>query len=219
MRTARSVYDSYDVPPWLQTHQVRVAAVGKMVAEARQQMIDVDLVVRTCLVHDIGAIVKFDFSPEGQTRVLGLCAPEETPHWSAVQRFMRERYGEKEKAATSAILHELGLEREYELYDRTGFKNMQTVLEEKQLPVLLVQYADMRVGPFGVVTLRERFEDSRVRYAHVSDADWYSKLDAYERVAREVERYLLHDTSLSPASISDTSVAPLLQELLDYEIA
>ena len=77
----------------------------------------------------------------------------------------------------------------------------------------------MRVGPFGVVTLRERFEDSRVRYAHVSDADWYAKLDMYERVAGEVERYLLHDTSLSPADISDTSVAPLLQELLDYEIA
>ena len=130
MRTARYVYDSYDVPPWLQTHQMRVAAVGKMVAEARQQMIDVDLVVRTCLVHDIGAIVKFDFSTEGQTRVLGLCAPEETPRWSAVQRSMRERYGETEKAATSAILHELGLEREYALYNRTGFKNMQTVLEE-----------------------------------------------------------------------------------------
>lgn len=219
MRTARKIYEMYQVPPWLQTHQVRVAAVGKMVAEAQKQQTDVDLVVRTCLVHDIGAIVKFDFSPEGQTRVLGLCPPEETPHWSAVQCSMRERYGEKEKAATSAILHELGLEREYAVYDRTGFKNMHTILEGKQLPALLVQYADMRVGPFGIVTLRERFEDSRVRYAHVSDADWYAKLDMYERVAGEVERHLLRDTSLRSADINDASVDPLIHELWDYDIA
>lgn len=215
----REIYGKYQIPPWLQLHQVRVAAVGKMVAEAQVEPVDVALVVGTCLLHDIGAIVKFDFSPEGQTRVLGLCPPEEMPHWRAVQSSMRERYGEIEKTATAAILHELGLGRECAVYDRTGFKSMHTLLEEKQLPSLLVQYADMRVGPFGVLPLRERFEDSRVRYAHASGADWYEKLDRYEQEAGEVERYLLRDTSLQPADISDASVAPLVHELWDYEIA
>ena len=33
MRSTRDIYDEYRIPPWLQLHQLRVAAVGKMVCE------------------------------------------------------------------------------------------------------------------------------------------------------------------------------------------
>ena len=215
MSTAREIYDTYQVPPWLQEHQVRVAAVGKIIAEAYVKPIDTSLVVTTCLLHDVGAIVKFDFR---ETLLADLVNPGDVSHWERVQAQMREHYGVGEYGATDAILIELGAEREREVFKQTGLTRLGDTLREGTYEARVVQYADTRVGPRGVMSVEERMKDARVRYAG-KGLKWFERLDEYHMLNLDLEKMVLADTTIDSGSITDATIAPVMEQLWDYEIA
>ena len=220
MRTVREIYEKYQVPPWLQLHQVRVAAVGKMVCDALQEDINTDLVVRACLVHDIGAIVKFDFTYQTHETLQNLCQPEDIPHWIEVQVRMREKYGMKEYTATEAIIRELGLERVRLIFEQMGISHMARVLETGDREAQVAQYGDMRVGPYGVVLIQERVADVTKRYAE----HWKRKGEGehsrgYPREADELEKAIFRNARIHPDDINDASAAPVIEKLWDYVVA
>lgn len=211
----RDIYEKYQVPPWLQLHQVRVAAVGKTVAAAHTMPVDVELVVSTCLLHDIGAIVKFDFN---ESFLADLVNPNDQKHWESVQARMRERYGVTEHKATEAILRELGAERERDVFQGTGLTRLFDIIHRGSVELQIVQYADTRVGPRGIMSIGARMEDARVRYAGKGH-EWFERLDQYRVQSLELERAVLTNTGLEPETITDTAIAPLIEQLWDYEIA
>ena len=217
--TAREIYERYQIPPWLQLHQLRVAAVGRMVAEARGGL-DTDLVVKTCLLHDIGAIVKFDFSEDPHNPIQKLYPPGERPHWIAVQKDMRARYGEKEYAATGAIIAELGLDHVNRVFTQLGFTRMREALAAHAKEVLIVQYADMRVGPYGILPLSQRIPDVLARYRAALARDGRSEeAQSYLPVALEIEDRIFAEISLQPEDITDASAAPVIEQLWDYDVS
>ena len=56
-----NIYAKYKIPPQLQTHQLRVAAVAKTICEHLwPKLSDMRTIISTCLVHDMGNIIKFD---------------------------------------------------------------------------------------------------------------------------------------------------------------
>jgi hypothetical protein len=210
MLTASDVYERYQVPPWLRIHQVRVAAVAQFLAE-RTPGSNAELVVSTCLLHDVGAIVKFDF--EYMRREMpDLCPADEIPHWEDVQAVMRTRYGEHEHAASEAIIRELGRNDVVVLFNTMGFAHMREILDADTPDALIAQYADMRVGPTGVLPLSLRMEDAGRRYG-------YAFVESYAEDAREVERKIFEKMPESPEDITDAHVEPLIQELWEYGIA
>lgn len=215
---AREVYEKYQVPPWLQLHQVRVAAVADTVARMHADA-NVSLIVTTCLVHDIGAIVKFDF--EYMRRALpGLASADEIPHWEAVQKEIRARYGTEEHEATDAILSDLGKSNEREIFDQMGLTNMPRILASGDRNLQIVQYADMRVGPFGVLSIQERLADGAARYASVWEEDGTARIaNSFPRDVQKLEEILFAGVERRPEDISDASIAVRMQELWDYAIA
>ena len=220
MRTPRDIYAEYHIPPWLQLHQLRVAAVGKMVCEGFKDSINGDLVVATCLVHDIGAIVKFDFTFKSHETLQNLCPPEDVPYWVNVQKDMRARYGEKEYPASDAIIGELGLERVKEFFNKMGFAKMQSTLAEDHIEALAAQYADMRVGPYGILPLRERLADILARYSATYVREGRSEESTtYLPTALLIEKRLFERSSLRPENITNASVAPIIEELWEYPVA
>jgi 5'-deoxynucleotidase YfbR-like HD superfamily hydrolase len=46
----------------LQLHQLRVAAVGQIICESIPDFDETEEVVTTCLLHDMGNIIKFDLN-------------------------------------------------------------------------------------------------------------------------------------------------------------
>jgi len=220
MRSTRDIYDEYRIPPWLQLHQLRVAAVGKMVCEGLGGAADADLIVRTCLVHDIGAIVKFDLTPEGRSHLENLCPTEDLPYWAGVQKEFRERYGYKESPATDAILRELGLEGPRSLFSRMGMANMQRMFEEDDLQAQAAQYGDTRVGPYGIVPFRDRLADVSVRYAEAFAGEGrQDEVSSYIPTLAKIEERLFSGSSIRPGDIHDAAAAPLIEELWDYPLA
>lgn len=219
MRTVVDIYEEYRIPPWLQMHQLRVAAVGKMVSGARPEA-DGDLVVQTCLVHDMGATVKFDFGAAMHSGEQGLCPVGELPHWLEVQREMRARYGEKEHVATEAIITELGLTEVRRVFGGMGFHHLREILDTGFLEAQIAQYGDMRVGVWGVVPLKERMTEVLARYAdHFAREGRAGEVATYLPSAEEIERRLFAGVALKPEDITDASVAPIIEELKKYPIS
>lgn len=215
----RDIYEKYQVPPWLQLHQLRVAAVGKMVAQGCAPDTDIDLIVSTCLLHDIGAIVKFDFGSILQEKVRGLCPSADVPHWIAVQETIRARYGHKEHEASGNIIKELGFEKIEALFNDTGFSEMRRILAAGNLEAMVAQYADMRVGPYGILPLKDRVNEVIERYADVPS--WKARVDesrTYLPLACEMETRLFDGIQLRPEGIDDVTAAPAVAALWEYEL-
>lgn len=219
MRTTREIYEHYRIPPWLQTHQLRVAAVGKMVADSLASPIDTDLVVTTCLLHDIGAIVKFDFTFSNHSTLKDLCPPEDVAHWKQVQEEMQARYGMKEYVATDAIIDELGREDVRRIFNNMGMSNMEQLIEGGVTEACVAQYADMRAGPYGIVSISERVADVTKRYQAFWEREGRGEESKrYVELSAGLERRLFVSVRISPEDINDASAVPLIEALWDYEI-
>ncbi len=219
MKSATEVYETYRVPPWLQLHQVRVAAVGRYVALMHGAGASVEDIIRACLLHDIGAIVKFDFSKTGGA-LNGLFRPEDLEYWRAVQKEMQAKYGSEEHTATAALMKEMGVsERVQEIVNSTGTRNLRAILEKGDLGVMIVQYADTRVAPQGVTSLTERVNDVKMRYAErLQRVGRYDSYDDDVAPVYEIERRLFLDTQLSPEKITEESIRGELEWLWNFPL-
>jgi len=74
-------------------------------------------------------------------------------------------------------------------------------------------YADMRVGPFGVLSLADRFADLKQRYPHEQ-----TQIEIYHQQSRELEQQLQDQTEIDIMAIDDTQVTPLLPMLITRDI-
>lgn len=215
MTIVQDIYDHYRVPPWLQLHQRRVAALGKHVAEYHG--IDVQAVTEACLLHDMGAIVKFDFSDSDE--FAGVLYPvAERNQWRLVQDDIRRTYGAREYVATEAILREIGVsEVVLAIFANMGFARMRYILDSNFREAQAAQYADMRVSPRGISSLEERLGDVRERYGRSADASWHEGMEKNAREARELEERL-RMSGLDLSLLSDESLADEIEYLKRFEI-
>ncbi len=211
MKTPREIYAQYTIMPSLQLHQLRVAAVAKMICDNLMREIDVRMVLLECLFHDMGNIVKsdLDYFPD-------FVQPEGKEYWESVKADFIQRYGVEQHAANAAIAREVGLpEQVIWMMNASGFSHMTDIAATGSLELKVCQYADLRVAPHGVVALEERLADFSRRYASKKDAPAEGVL----QVSRELERQLYADMTLRPEDISDESVAPIIEELWEYPVS
>lgn len=207
------LYGQLEVPPNLQRHMLRAAAVARLILDAwRGPALDQTRVIRVLLVHDLGNIVKADYD------ALPEMLEEELPrveHWRAVQARQRARYGLDAAAATRAMAAEAGLDDdEQALLAAMDFWRTREAAEGENFEVMLAAYADHRVAPFGVVSQRERFAEARARYADAPGAPMATaKAQAMIAAAYRIEDRLFAHCTIAPNTIDDRAVAPVIASL------
>lgn len=205
------IYERYRIPPWLAEHMYRVAAVATCVFDAHvatdASLLGRNDMIAACLLHDIGNIVKFNFTtlppPDGRIT-----------YWKEVQSEMIAKYGTSEHPASKAMCEEIGQwERIAPILEHTSDYDACILLEQGSLLQRIVAYADQRVAPAGVVSLTQRLRDMRARYDH-PDTDHIRALDT---AIMENEKWLFSGISLKPEDITEQSIAPLVAELRSFE--
>lgn len=214
--TAGEAYAHYNIMPILALHQLRVAAVGKMIADSFRQKLDTRSVVLACLFHDMGNIIKFDLNQFPESR-----EPEGIAYWEKVKADFVRRYGPDEHHATVAIGHELHLPLQAMQYiEGVGFSKLDRIRDSHSYGQKIVEYADTRVTPTGVASMDERLEEARSRYVgRRSDmAHAKERYDELIAAAHEIERQIFSQSNIRPEDITDTSVAPLVEELKDFPV-
>lgn len=216
MRTPRDVYEAYRIMPNLQEHQLRVAAVSKMICDTVRGTMDENAVILAALFHDMGNILKFDL-----TYFKEFTANEGVEYWRSVKADFAAKFGSDHHAASVAIARQLGLSPDVvRLISRVTFLNLREIRDEDAYEQKIVDYADLRVGPHGVVSMQERLAEARARYKKTHPetfvpSDEYAELDA---AAVDIERQLFEKCTIRPEDINDTSIAPLMEELWKYPV-
>jgi hypothetical protein len=204
------IYAKYKILPFLQLHQLRVAAVTKQICDNTDSVVDTEGAIVAALLHDMGNILKFDLSyfPE-------MLQPEGADYWKSVQEEYRAKYGDDEHVATLKMAEELGVSKKVQGYMKAvGFRNILTTLEDPSLEKKICCYADQRVAPFGVVSIKQRLEEGGKRYAkHTNTDQSKSHQNRSSDGLYELEHQIFGQSSIKPGDITDESIAPLLDSL------
>ena len=201
--------------PSLQEHQLRVAAVAKQICDNLLVSVDEAAVIKACLIHDMGNIIKFDLSvfPEH-------LEPDGREYWEGVKAEFIGKYGADEHQASLAIARELGAsDKILECIESIDFKKTITTAQSIDLEAKICDNADLRVDPHGVVSLDDRLKEGSNRYKKRPDK-WIRDDEQQElvRACHEIERQIFSKATIRPADITNESVAPIIEQLKSYEI-
>jgi putative nucleotidyltransferase with HDIG domain len=178
------ILKEYHVPPHIVRHSLTVAKLAVFLAQRLNEKavaVDVDLVDRACLLHDIARV--FDFKqpdydrferslPEKEkARFRQLRAKyKDTPHEYAAYDILKEKYP---KLALTIKKH-----RYMGMLDETEKPH---TWEER-----LVYYADMRVMHEAIAPLKKRLAEGHKRNVHFYDSVAHSKIEKIELNPLEV---------------------------------
>ncbi len=208
------IYQRYQLMPGLQLHQLRVAAVAETIAGKFDQLaIDKEAVVAACLLHDLANIIKFDLScfPE-------MLKPEGLAYWQQVQQEMIRDYGHNEERATNLIIEELGVpERVRQLVQAIGFASAEENLLSSDLAKKVCAYSDMRVAPWGIVSLEDRIEDLAERYP-VDQKNSAKTFQIFSQALRQIEQQLFNYLDLRPEDITTELESGKIDDLREFVI-
>jgi len=200
------IYKTYRIPSELADHQITVAAVAKSICDLKRHTDTT--VIKACLLHDMGNIIKFKFDRP----IPGLVTNDVT-YWKEVQRDFIDTYGADVHDATMSIARELGCDNSLmELIDAVGFTHGIDTLNSNDIDKMIAGYSDMRVSPTGVTSLEHRLHDLKERYGDTPDRA------KFEQAFREMEKLLFSDTGRGPEEITDSSIATYKKELASLQI-
>lgn len=213
-----SIYQSYRLMPTLQQHQLRVAAVAKSIIDqlsTPKRSFDPTDVITTCLLHDMGNIIKFDL-----TAFPDFYQSEGLEHWQQIKQQYIQKYGSDEHQATLQIAKELGVHSQVTSYiDAVGFTKAEANLATTDLGQKICAYADMRVGPHGVISLQHRFSDLRNRYGQrYAGSSHKADRQVFEQAILKVEAQIQSSTQRDLQTITDHTISGTIEALQTWEL-
>jgi len=214
--TIKEIYTTYSIPQNLQEHMLRVAAMGSIICQNVQNItIDTNLIVKTLLLHDMGNIIKFDFS---MSHFLSAMDQERIDYLKKIQKEFVEKYGEDVNAATKKIIIEITTDqRILHLFENSKGDSIKDFIDGEEWDRKISYYCDMRVGPLGVVTLGQRFDDLKDRYAMRDTMlqQRYCFLDGYRNRCSIIEQQIQSIVSIRLRNINDTMVNKEIEKIKD----
>ena len=209
--TIAEIHKRLPINRGLQEHMLRVGALAKVITDFHTE-VDRELIMTAALLHDVGNIVKitFDTAPE-------LLEPEGVEHWKERKAETVAKYGTDDHIATSSMLREVGINET--VIAITEAADIEFLADKKNVVTpekLLMHYCDMRVGLHGVISLKERIADIHNRY--VPQRLTAESVDLCLQNLSQYEAELFSETELAPADITDELIAPIMSELLQFEV-
>ncbi|MEI7653324.1 MAG: HD domain-containing protein [bacterium] len=217
---ARELYARYQIPPNLQEHMLRVTFVAGQICDRwRGPQLDRGTITTAALTHDLGNLLKFDLVHKAH--FLG-SEEKNVEHWKKVKQELMLKYGEDENVATNEMCKEIGIDpKAFWIVNNWGFSHFEQVKDSQSWEYKICVYSDHRVGPFGLLTLGDRFADQQARYklqghqsAHVSD-----QFEKLRDCAYEVEKQIQEHVSVDLNALVMHDVQSVFDTLLSVAIA
>jgi 5'-deoxynucleotidase YfbR-like HD superfamily hydrolase len=210
MKKITDIYTEYKIMPNLQLHQLKVASVAEQICLSLNVPVDTQRIIAACLVHDMANIVKFNLLhfPE-------FLEPEGLEYWQTVKREYIEKYGEDDHEATRALIRELNLEPDVlklaeEVLDYTKGDN----IDSFSLDACICKYADTRLTPHGVMSLRARLEEWQKRDARITLEYMENTYSTFHSIEKKIFTY----SNITPDGVTDESIAESVEKLKNFQI-
>jgi hypothetical protein len=209
------IYSHYKIPQNLQEHMFRVAAIGFLVCEAIKKIkIDKNLVVRALLLHDLGNIAKFKFDEEKNS----FLSSEDLSRVGDLKKLQVEvinKYSANAEETTFMMMEELKVDLNIiELCRSAAYYAIDEIPTEFSWEQKVYYYSDMRVGPRGVLSVDERFDDLELRYPSE-----VTRLKLLRTIALEFEKQFQNLSQVDVARFDDEAVEKVIEsELTHFDI-
>ncbi len=190
---------------------LRVAALGKIICEKLPTgSVQSSLVVKALFLHDMGNILKFDLS---DTSLLAEEDKERVDDLLRVQHEFREQFGTTPDEATIAIIPTICSDPSVlKLYKDSQGSLVHQFVEEPIIEKKICYYGDMKIGPFGILPLEQRFADMNVRYPHYREQH-----TTYLVHAQNIEQQLITATGYDIRNVDDMMLNKQFAVLLEME--
>lgn len=214
MKTVQQIYTDYKIMSGLQMHQLRVAAVAKVIADSFDGPLDKQSIIFACLFHDMGNIIKSDlgYFPE-------FLEPQGKEYWQRVKDEYIKKYGEKEHIATEIIAREIGLSAQVlRNIEHVGFSHATENEAGDSFEYKICNYSDMRVNPHGVVSMQERIADGKKRYGDKNHAITGGRFESLVQSLKNIEQQIFSKCGITPAEITNERIKSSIEELKNLTI-
>lgn len=212
-----SIYDRFEVPPNLRMHMIRAAALAEFVCDNwKGPKISKEDIIAVSLIHDLGNIVKFDMETPIGLKLLG-DQIKDLDKLRKIRDKVKTKYGIDDHDATQNMAKELGINDRLMFILKNGghaFKDPK-LLESNDWDIKIHAYTDFRVGPFGIMPIKDRFEEFRRRQKTRAEMGHknvsYLNLDKIIEAANQLEKDICVYTDLSPQQLNDNAIQPYLE--------
>lgn len=204
------IYKKYYLPENLQMHMLRVAACSNLIIDNwNGPEIDKEAIIRVCLLHDMGNMVKI---------------PEE---FSKDEEFLKirkkyfDKYGTNDHEINLEIGKQEGLtEKEIIILDGKRSRKNEETLKSNSYERKICAYCDQRVAPNGVVEIKERLEDAKIRYKNKPLSVWSNEEKANYLIecSLGIEKQIMQYCKLNPEDINDDSIKEYIEQIKVYNI-
>lgn len=204
------IYKKYHLPENLQMHMLRVAACSNLIIDNwTGAEIDNKAIIRVCLLHDMGNIVKIpeDFSKDQE--------------FLKIRKKYLDKYGTNDHEINLEIGKQEGLtEQELTILDGKRSRKNEETLKSNSYERKICAYCDQRVAPDGVVSIKERLEDAKVRYKNKPLSVWSNEEKANHLIecSLGIEKQIMQYCKLKPENINDFSIKEYIEKLKTYNI-
>lgn len=204
------IYNKYYLPENLQMHMLRVAACSNLIIDNwNGPKIDKEAIIKVCLLHDMGNMVKIpeDFSDDKK--------------FIETRRRYFEKYGTNDHEINLEIGKIEGLsDKELKILDGKRSRKNEETLNSNSYERKICAYCDQRVAPNGVVGIKERLEDAKVRYKDKPLSVWSNeeKANYLIKCSLGIEKQIFQYCNLKPENINDESIEMYIKKLKEYNI-
>lgn len=212
MKKITEIYDEYRIMPNLREHMLRVAAVAFFICDNYNVPLQERKIISACLLHDMGNIIKsnLEYFPE-------FLEPEGLSYWSKIKENYIEKYGKEDHVATIAIAREIGVSGNIiDFLEHIGFSHATKNELEKLPEYKICNYADMRVGPYGVLSLEGRINEAHERYKNRVHSISSGGFDSLSQSLRNIEKQIFSKCKIKPEDITDEAINPIILELQNF---
>lgn len=204
------IYNKYYLPENLQMHMLRVAACSNIILDNwNGYELDKSAILRVSLLHDMGNILKI---PEDFV---------DDENFKRTRSKYFEKYGTNEHELNLEIGKIEGLsEKELEILDGKRSRKNEQTYKSDSYEIKICAYCDQRVAPDGVVSIKERLEDAKVRYKDRPLSVWSNEEKANHLIecSLGIEKQIMQFCDIMPEDINDESIAKYIEKLKQYEI-
>ena len=203
------IIKKYHVPPNIVKHSLATAKLAVFLAKKLKEKnvaVDVELVERACLLHDVARICEVK---ESDYNNIGITVTEQQrTAWDKLKT-------EYNAAGHEDTAYEL-LKEQYPVLALTIKKHRYvSVLDENDRPSTweekIVYYADKRVMHERIVPLKERLDDAHQRNAHLRQMKGQNNIDTdnVDRLIFELEQEIFTKIGLNPVEVTDESISEI----------
>lgn len=204
------IYKKYHLPEHLQMHMLRVAACSNLILDNWNGItINKETIIRASLLHDMGNMAKIS---ENEV---------EDEKFRKIRKEYIDKYQRDSHKINLIIAKEEGLkDYEIEIIDKKSSKRGEETLNSERYDVKILLYADQRVAPYGVTSLKERLEEVKRRYKKRLSSVWSNEEKANYLIecSLGIEKQIMEYCSISPENINDKSIEKYIKQLREYEI-